>query len=145
MLRRMGMCCNFGSVLCKKSLNMGTIFHVKIRNFGLWVWFSKWLTPGNFENLMCFCIKIARNGYLFFQKNPKYPIFGKITPEHGYGSWAAGGTSLTNPNLSTPPPQVASPSPSLQTGCHIYILTPNWELHVSYFLCINYIALSSMC
>ena len=42
----------------------------------------------------------------FFQKNPKIwvPIIGKITPEHGYGSWAAGGTSPSNPNLSTPLP-----------------------------------------
>ena len=46
----------------------------------------------------CFCVKIARNG-CFFWKNPYawVPIFGKITPEYGYGSQA----SSTNPNLRT--------------------------------------------
>ena len=80
---------------------MGTIFHEEILKYGSD--FQNWRTPGNLENLVCFCKKIARNGYLFFRKIPKcVPILGKITLQHGYGSWAAGSTSLANPNLSTP-------------------------------------------
>ena len=51
-----------------------------------------------------FCGKIARNGYLFSENSLTcIPIFGKITPRYGYEFWATGGTSLTNPKLSTPP------------------------------------------
>ena len=66
-------------------------------------------TPVNFENLVCF-LRQNRTKWVpevFSEKIPKYGylFFGKITPEHGYGagSWAAGDTSPTNPNLSTPP------------------------------------------
>ena len=40
----------------------------------------------------------------FFRKNPHtWVLFlGKIIPEHGYGSRAAGSTSPTNPNLRPP-------------------------------------------
>ena len=60
----------------------------------------------NCESLVCFCVKIARNGYFFFGKIPEIWVlnFGKITPEHGCVFLADGGTSPTNPNLSTLPP-----------------------------------------
>ena len=50
-------------------------------------------------NLVCFYGKIARDGYLFSEK------LLKITPEHGYGSWAAGSTSLTKSKSESPLPQ----------------------------------------
>ena len=46
-------------------------------------------TLGKLSNLECFCGKIAKNRYLFWEKpNTWVPIFGKITPEHGHGSRA---------------------------------------------------------
>ena len=79
---------------------MGPIFHEKIPNYGSnFQNFpgARYANPKNFE-------KIAKNGYLFSEKTLKMgTFFGKITPEHGYGSRAASGTSPTIPNLSTPP------------------------------------------
>ena len=88
---------------------------------------------------MCFCGKIARNGYFFFPPkkslNTGTCFWKKITPEHGHGSWAAGGTSLTNPNLSTPPSQVdnmatAPWAPSIYIT--IMVVQDQWlVLHIS--------------
>ena len=79
---------------------MGPIFHEKIPNCG-----------SDFQNFLGFATnpenfgKNAKNGYLFLKKSLNMgTFFGKITPEHGFGSPAAGGTSLTNPNLRTPSP-----------------------------------------
>ena len=70
-IRHTGMCQNFGLFFArnpqtwvpfvrKKSLFMGLIFEI----FQVYI---------NFENLVCFCSKIERNGYLFFfTKIPKY-------------------------------------------------------------------------
>ena len=61
----LGCAAKMGWFLCpifhEKSLTMGLIF--------------------NFENFVCFCGKITKNGYFFFFKNPKYlNLFLEILP-----------------------------------------------------------------
>ena len=53
-------------------------------------------TPENFE-------KISKRWVLCLENSLNMStFFAKITPEHGYESRAAGGTSPTNPNQRTP-------------------------------------------
>ena len=76
----------------KKSLTMGLIFKISWGSQKFWKFGVLWQNRKK-------CV-------LFFRKilNIWASIFGKITPEYGYGSWAASSTSQTNPNLSNPPP-----------------------------------------
>ena len=113
MLRHTGMCHNIGSVFFPLFFFFQEIpktwVPFFIQNPNLESNFQNFLGFGlcepwkNLEILVNFCGKIARNVYLL-QKTKKIwiPIFWKITPEHGYESWAAGSTSSSNPNLSTP-------------------------------------------
>ena len=94
------MCRNFGSVFCKKSLNMGPIFMKKFLTVGL-IFKIFWGS-----HLVCLLQNCKKwNGYLFPEKslNMGTYFWKKKSPEHGYGSWAAGGTSPTDKKLSTPP------------------------------------------
>ena len=92
----------FFFLFCKKFMKLGPIFHEKnpyLETMGLIFKIFR----ENSKNFVCFCGKIW---YLFFGKSLSmgmlllFLLFWKITPKHGHGS--AGGTSLTNPNLSTP-------------------------------------------
>ena len=96
------------SFFLKKSPHMCLIFHEKIPSYGCffqnWLGFTqqtsekswkKWsvLVTKLKKKMVSIFIKIRRYGYLFF---------GKITSRYGYGFWTGGGTSMTNPNPSTP-------------------------------------------
>ena len=70
MLRHAGMCHQNGSVLCKKSLNVGPIFHEEIPNYG-----------SDFQNipeskpqkiLRLWCVSVAKSQEMgaYFRKDP---------------------------------------------------------------------------
>ena len=78
----------------KKSLTMGLIFKI-----------FQGFTQENFENLECFCGKIATNGYLLSEKYLNMGTYiWKISPEHGYGSWGAGAHPDQCKSEFPPPP-----------------------------------------
>ena len=101
MLRHTGMCPIFGSFLFCFVL----FFLKEIPKHGFhFSYFSGFAmrSPDTFKNLECFCGK-NRKGIFFLDKSLNMGTYlGKNTPEHRYGSRAAGGTSPTNPNLRTP-------------------------------------------
>ena len=115
-LRHMRMCCKNGSVFWKKSINMGPIYHEKYFTIGQIFKKIFWGLLLNFVFLWLNCKKWVP----FFRKNPEMwvPICRKTTPEQGYGSWAAGGTSPTNPSLKTP--GVSMNWYSLHVNCCMY-------------------------
>ena len=60
-------------------------------------------TPENLKIWCVFVVKLQEMGTFFSEKSLNMGTYlGQITPKRGYGSWAAGGTSPTIPNLSTP-------------------------------------------
>ena len=104
MLRHTGMCHNFASVFCKKSLNMDPIFHEKILNFGSD--FKNFPNPRKIWKFSMFLLlQNPKKWILFFKIIPKLvPFFGKITSEYGYGFWAAGVAAHPRPiHIWVPP------------------------------------------
>ena len=98
---------------CKKSLNMGPIFHEKISNYGSDLQKFWGFRIENSQEFWKFGVLLWQEMVTFFSdKIPKYGylrvFLEKITPGHGYGFWAAGGTSPINQNLSTPLPPLCT-------------------------------------
>ena len=91
-------------------------------NKNIWVWF--FVNLGIFGKLWVFLWQTRKKQVPLFPKKSLtlVPIYGKITPEHGYGSQAAGGT----PGAAHPDPNLRpSPPPP-----------PAWTIHECVFICI---------
>ena len=74
-----GCVAKMGRCFCKKSLNMGPIFH---ETMGLIFKISMWTrTPENFENLVCFCKEISSLWFLWQNHKKWVTFFRKITQE----------------------------------------------------------------
>ena len=71
------------------------------------------------------------------KKSDFAPLFGKLAPKHWYGSRAAGGTSLTNPNLRhspTPSSKVECPNPNMNVQDSRLQLSLRFEYNFIYRL-----------
>ena len=88
--------------------NIEMIWKCTVWGGGVWWWwwgYSHVKTYGHvLQKWVVFFARIPNYGSDFRPISWKNPQTKKITPAHGYGSWAASGTSPTNPNLRTPPP-----------------------------------------
>ena len=97
MLRLTRMCCNFGSMFCKKSLNMGPCF---IKKIPMGLIFKIFANPRKFRKFGVF-LQQNRKKWVPFSRKKSLNIgtyfFLKNYPWTWVWVWAAGGTSPTNP------------------------------------------------